>query len=60
MSIKNKWLFQLACASMTLGVCLGAKYGHKGQLDEDSENLFNKTMLYNLSNSMCLLIKVRV
>jgi hypothetical protein len=59
MSIKSRWLFRLACGSMAVGVGLGARYGHKGQLDEEGENLFGKSMLYNLTNSTCLLIEVR-
>ena len=45
-------LFKFACASMFTGVALGAKYGHVGQLDEDSAALFHKAQLYNTTNGM--------
>ena len=42
--------FKFACASMLTGVCLGARYGHVGQLDEDGAALFHKAQLYNTAN----------
>ena len=50
MNVRFSMLFKFACASMFAGVALGAKYGHVGQLDEDSATLFHKAQLYNTTN----------
>lgn len=50
-AIKTPWLFKLGAASMLTLVGLGARYGHRGRLDEDATSLFNKAQLYHLNNS---------
>lgn len=50
MNIRFNLNFKLACLSMLSGVLLGGRYGHVGQLDEDSLVLFQKAQHYNLGN----------
>ena len=56
MNIRFSLLFKCACASMFAGVSLGARYGHVGQLDEDSAALFHKAQLYNTTNCINFII----
>lgn len=51
MNTRFNWLFKLACLSMGTGICMGAKFGHEGQLSEEGEDLFFKAQLYNTTNS---------
>lgn len=56
MNIRFNWLFKLASLSMASGLALGARFGHEGQLDEDSAKLFGKAQYYNISNCIHILI----
>jgi hypothetical protein len=53
-NIKYSWIFKLGCLSMVSLIGIGARYGHRGKLDEDSTALFNKAQLYHLSNSTAI------
>ncbi len=44
-------VFKVGCLSMFSLVALGAMYGHRGKLDEDSVSLFTKAQTYHLANS---------
>lgn len=50
MNARFNILFKLASASMLVGVTMGARFGHEGQLDEDGVKLFQKAQLYNTTN----------
>ena len=58
MNIRFNWLFKTACVSMLGGVVMGARYGHVGQLDEDSSTLLQKAQLFNATN--CRTIKTQL
>lgn len=51
-NIKFNLIFKLGCASMFSLIAMGARYGHKGKLDEDGAALFHKGQLYHLTNSI--------
>lgn len=50
-NVRFSWVFKLACASMFSFVALGAKYGHKGRLEEDGLAWLHKAQIYHLTNS---------
>ena len=59
-NLRYSWIFKLGCASMFALIGIGAKYGHKGRLEDDQVALFNKAQLYHLINSIISLMKMLV
>ena len=57
-NIKFNWIFKLGCLSMVGLIGVGAAYGHKGRLDEQSTAYFNKAQLYHLINSISLVTQM--
>ena len=50
-NIKFNWIFKLGSLSMFSLVAIGARYGHKGKLDETGTAYLNKAQIYHLVNS---------
>jgi hypothetical protein len=50
-NLRFNWIFKLGCFSMVALIGLGARYGHRGKLDEEGTKYFNKAQLYHLINS---------
>lgn len=57
-NLRYSWIFKLGCASMFALIGIGAKFGHKGKLEDDQAALFNKAQFYHLINSIILFIKM--
>lgn len=50
-NLRFSWVFKFGCLSMFSLIAMGARYGHKGKLDEESFTLFQKGQFYHLTNS---------
>lgn len=50
-NLRFNWIFKLGCFSMVALIGLGARYGHRGKLDEEGISYFNKAQLYHVINS---------
>lgn len=50
-NLRANIIFKVGCLSMFSFVALGARFGHKGQLEEEGQVLFQKGQLYHLTNS---------
>lgn len=48
---RYNWVFKIGCLSMFALVALGARYGHRGKLDDEGVALFTKAQTYHLANS---------
>ncbi len=55
-NLRFNWIFKFGCLSMFSFIALGARYGHKGKLDEDGTALFHKGQLYHLANSISYIL----